>query len=59
MRKASEYQEHADECRKMAAGTRNSEHKKQLQDMAGTWEMLARERARQVEKDKNRPPQSK
>jgi hypothetical protein len=59
MRTASEYQEHADECRKMAAGTRNSEHQKQLQDMAEAWEMLARARARQVEKDKNRPPQLK
>ena len=34
MLKVSQYQRHAEECRRMAARTRNLEHKKQLQDMA-------------------------
>ena len=48
MRKVSEYLEHAAECRKMASQMRNPQHKKQLEDMAQAWEMLARERARQL-----------
>jgi hypothetical protein len=44
MRKLSEYQQHAKECRRMAAQTKNSTHKRQLEEMAQTWEMLARER---------------
>ncbi len=44
MKKASEYQLHADECRKLAAGTANPEHKAMLANMAETWESLARER---------------
>jgi hypothetical protein len=50
MRKVSEYQEHATECRQMAASMKDSEHKKQLNDMAEAWEMLARERERQLAK---------
>jgi hypothetical protein len=50
MRKVSEYLEHAAECRKMASQMRNPQHKKQLEDMAQAWEMLARERARQLAK---------
>jgi hypothetical protein len=47
MRKVSEYQEHAAECRKMARQTRNEEHKKTLEDMAQAWDMLAKEREKQ------------
>jgi hypothetical protein len=44
MRKLSEYQAHAEECRKkIAASMKNAKHKKQLQQMAETWEMLARD----------------
>lgn len=50
MRKVSEYREHAEECRKMAANTRNQEHKKQLQIMAEAWEMLAKEREKKIRK---------
>ena len=44
MKKASEYQVHADECRRMAASTANPEHKTALGEMAEAWESLARER---------------
>lgn len=54
MRKVSEYESHADECRRMAAQMRNPEHKTQLNQMAETWEMLARSRARQVIRAKMR-----
>ena len=50
MRKLSEYKEHAQECRKMAAHIKNAEHKKQLENMAETWEMLAAEREKQLKK---------
>jgi hypothetical protein len=50
MRKLSEYKEHAEVCRKMAAHMKNAEHKKQLENMAETWEMLAAERAKQLKK---------
>lgn len=50
MRKVSEYQQHAKECRQMATAMKDSEHKKQLQDMADAWEMLAREREKQLAK---------
>jgi hypothetical protein len=57
MRKVSEYEMHVKECRRMAAQMKNPEHKKQLQDMAEAWEMLARERERQMKKKQT--PQSK
>ncbi|HEY1981857.1 MAG TPA: hypothetical protein VGH13_17415 [Xanthobacteraceae bacterium] len=50
MRKLSEYKSHADECRKMATLMKNAEHKKQLQQMAETWDMLAQEREKQLTK---------
>jgi len=50
VRKVLEYKAHADECRKMAGNMKNPEHKKQLQDMAEAWEMLAREREKQLER---------
>ncbi len=56
MRKVLEYEMHAKECRRMAVQMKNLEHKKQLQDMAEAWEMLARERERQMKKQ---TPQSK
>lgn len=59
MRKVSEYEQHADECRAMAVKTRNPVHRKQLEDMANTWAMLARERRRQVLKQADSdPPQA-
>jgi hypothetical protein len=52
MRKISEYQAHARECRQMAATMKHQEHKKQLQDMAAAWEMLACEREKQLAKQR-------
>jgi hypothetical protein len=54
MRKVSEYEQHANECREMARKMRNQHHKKQLEDMAQAWEMLARERAKQLAKQAQR-----
>jgi hypothetical protein len=51
MRKVSEYQEHAEECRKMARQTTNKQHKKQLEDMAQAWDMLVKGREKQVSKE--------
>jgi hypothetical protein len=50
MRKVSEYMAHAEQCRKMVANMKNPENKMQLQEMAEAWEMLARERERQIGK---------
>ena len=52
MKKASEYLAHAEECRALAAGTSNPEHKAMLAKMAETWEGLARERKERLERQK-------
>ena len=44
MKKASEYHEHAEECRLLAGRSLDPEHKDALIKMAETWENLARER---------------
>lgn len=48
MRKVSEYEQHAQECRAMARTMKDPQHKQQLQEMADAWEMLAEERRRQI-----------
>jgi hypothetical protein len=53
MRKVSEYEAHADECRQMAGKMRDEVHKKQLEEMADAWAMLAREREKQLRKQAN------
>lgn len=50
MRKVSEYEQHAEDCRRMAGKMKDSTHKKQLEDMAEAWTMLARERAKQLKR---------
>lgn len=50
MRKIEEYEQHAEECRRLAKKMQNLEHKKSLEEMAEAWAMLARERRRQLEK---------
>jgi hypothetical protein len=47
LRKASEYEAYAEECRKLASGMKNPTHKMQLEQMADAWTMLAGERAKQ------------
>jgi hypothetical protein len=44
MQKVTEYEQHAAECRRMAAEMTNPQLKKQLEDMADVWDMLANER---------------
>jgi len=50
MRKITDYEQHAAECRNLAAQMKSPEQKKQLEDMAAAWEMLARERLRKLER---------
>jgi len=57
MCKLSEYRKHAKDCRRMAAQDRNPTHKRQLEEMAQTWEMLARERTKRIEKTPKKTPQ--
>ena len=45
MKKASEYRQHADECRLLAARMDVGEHRDQLLEMASTWDRLASERS--------------
>jgi hypothetical protein len=44
MKKASEYRQHAEECRALAKGIQG-EQRDQLLEMAVTWEKLAAERS--------------
>jgi len=50
MKKASEYRKHAQECRDMARGLPEGDHRAQLLEMAETWENLAREREAKAKK---------
>jgi hypothetical protein len=51
VKKASEYRQHAKECRALAAQAVSDEHRKQLAAMADTWETLALEREKVAAKD--------
>jgi len=42
MRKVSQYEEHAQECRRMAGKMQDAAYKKQLEEMAEAWDMRAR-----------------
>lgn len=48
MRKITDYRNHAEECRKLAAGA-SEEKRTALIEMAKTWDMLADERERALE----------
>ena len=50
MKKASEYRQHADECRALAGRMDVGEHRDQLLEMAATWDRLADERAELVKR---------
>lgn len=50
MKKASEYRQHAQECRALAARMEGGEAREQLLRMAATWEDLARERSALVKR---------
>ena len=45
MKKASEYRQHAEECRILANKMEQGEHRDQLLAMAATWDKLAEERS--------------
>lgn len=45
MKKASEYRQHAAQCRQLAATMEVGEQRDQLGEMAATWDKLAAERA--------------
>ena len=51
MRKVDEYRRHAAECRQLAAATSNADSRRQLLDMAETWDGLARDREEQLARE--------
>jgi hypothetical protein len=53
MRKVSEYEAHATECREMSSQMKDPLRKKQLEDMAEAWTKLASERRKQLAKQAN------
>lgn len=57
MRKVSDYEQHATECRQMATEMKDPLHRAQLEEMAGTWAMLADERRKQLAKQQARGEQ--
>jgi hypothetical protein len=50
MRKGLAYVELAEKCRQLARAVTDPMHKKQLQDMARSWETVAAERAKKLAK---------
>ncbi len=48
MKKASEYRQHAEECRTMASQMKSGPQKDQLLEMARTWDKLAVERTEMI-----------
>jgi hypothetical protein len=48
VKKASEYRQHAEECRALAKSTLAGAQRDQLLEMASTWEKLAAERSELV-----------
>ena len=48
MRKVSEYEAHAAECRKLATQMKNPQQKVQLEEMANAWDMMATVRKQQL-----------
>jgi hypothetical protein len=58
MRKVAEYELRAEECRRLAAQMKDPEQKKQLEDMAQAWELLARARLKHLQNGWDRSPPS-
>jgi len=48
MDKATEFRQHAEQCRRLAEQMENSEQRAQLLQMAETWEKLAEDRAQMI-----------
>lgn len=51
MKKASEYRQHAAECRALAQGMDPGEQRNQLLEMAATWDNLAADRSEMVRRN--------
>lgn len=51
MRNVSEYKLRAEECRRLATHMKDPEQKKQLEEMAQAWELLARARIKHLQED--------
>ena len=52
MRKIEEYRRHAEECRQLAMASSIDESRRQLLEMAETWDGLARNREEQIARQK-------
>jgi hypothetical protein len=50
LKKISEYYEHARECRELARSSVTEEHRASLENMARTWEGLARDREARIQR---------
>lgn len=50
MKKASEYKEHAEECRALARRSKSPEDRDMLLNMAATWDSLAENRLKATER---------
>lgn len=59
VRKLAEYELRAEECRRLAAQMKDPEQKRQLEDMAQAWELLARARTKHIQRGWEEPPASK
>jgi hypothetical protein len=53
MKKIAEYQQHAAQCRQMAAKATNPDHKMWLEQMAHAWDELALGREARLEKEQS------
>ena len=47
----TQYREYANECRRFAATVKNSEHKRQLLEMAAAWDTVADSKVRACKND--------
>lgn len=56
VRQVEEYELRAQECRTRAAHMKDPEHKRQLEDMAHAWELLARARLKHLRNGWDKPP---
>jgi hypothetical protein len=59
MRKGLAYVELAEKCRRLASAVTDPLHKKQLQNMARSWETVAAERAKRLAKSAKSKPARK
>jgi hypothetical protein len=50
LKKASEYRQHAEECRRLAGTMESGEQRDQLLEMATNWERMAAERAELIQR---------